>query len=101
MFTKFHSVLLRLFIKRNEILFSKKVPIPEGMKLISDIYQYRVDKDVECDVYIRGLKDVTLDKYNKLVVVHMTDFEQTPKVFTDVDLVNNEVKIFRTIYSCI
>jgi hypothetical protein len=81
----------------NDKILLFKVSIQDGMELVSDIYQYIVDRNAQCDLHIPVVEGLMLDKYNNLVVVHMTDFEQTSSdVYTNVDIVGNKVHTLKT-----
>ncbi|XP_045159681.2 uncharacterized protein LOC123525055 isoform X2 [Mercenaria mercenaria] len=70
------------------------VSIPEGMELISDIYQYRVEKNITCDVHIPLSGMDKPDKYRELVVIQMTDVgKNSQEEHRNVDIVKSKAVI--------
>lgn len=64
-----------------------QLEIPEDLTLISDIYQYKVNKRVKCDIRVR-VHSKPVDKYTEALVVQTTEEDAT---FKEVHVTNGYV----------
>lgn len=62
------------------------------MDLVSDIYQYWVDKTVECDIYVPLVGKFKQDSYKSLILKQTTSFGDSGEVITNtVNIVDGKV----------